>query len=88
MPKRPASTTIAVNGFALREIRVRSGINVADLAEQLDIGRPYLTKIELGHSQRVSPKVYSGLCHALDIKDRRALAAHPHDDAAITQVSA
>lgn len=72
------ATTIEVNGFALREIRVRSGLGVMDLAKQVGVQRPYIAKIELGHSQRVSPKVFNALLQALSITDRRVLLANPH----------
>lgn len=71
-------TTIEVNGYALRELRMRSGIGVADLAEQVGVQRPYIAKIELGHSRRVSPKVYNSILSALAINDRRVLMANPH----------
>lgn len=72
------ATTVEVNGYALRELRVRSGIGVADLAKSVGVQRPYIAKIELGHSRRVSPKVYSALLSALAITDRRVLMANPH----------
>lgn len=72
------ATTIEINGFALRELRIRSGLGVAELAEQVGVQRPYVAKIELGHSQRVSPKVFNALLRALTINDRRALLADPH----------
>lgn len=77
MPKGQ-NTTIPINGFACREIRVRSGIDIAPFAEQVGVGRPYIAKIELGHSTRVSPKVFAAILTALGVKDRRALLAHPH----------
>lgn len=80
-------TTVEVNGYALRELRVRSGIGVADLATAAGVQRPYIAKIELGHSQRVSPKVYNSLLAALAITDRRVLMANPHG-AADMQASA
>lgn len=83
----PAPTTVEVNGFALREIRIRSGLGVVELAEQVGVRRPYIAKIELGHSVRVSPKVFNNLLVALTINDRRALLANPHG-AAIKAVSA
>ena len=72
------ATTVEVNGFALREIRMRSGIAVLELAEQIGVKRPYIAKIELGHSQRVSPRVFNALLQALAITDRRVLMANPH----------
>lgn len=72
------ATTVEVNGFALRELRVRSGLGVADLADRVGVQRPYIAKIELGHSRRVSPRVYNELLSALSITDRRVLLANPH----------
>lgn len=78
MPPRSAPTTnVTVNGAALREIRIRSGVSVAALATEVGVSRSYLTKIELelGGRRQVSPHVYSALLRALSIKDRRALLA-------------
>lgn len=72
------NTTIDINGYALRELRIRSGIAVAELAGQVGVQRPYIAKIELGHSRRVSPKVFNSLMQALAITDRRVLMANPH----------
>jgi len=74
-------TTVEINGFAVREIRVRSGIAVQELADRVGVKRPYIAKIELGHSQRVSPKVYNALLSTLAITDRRVLMANPHGEA-------
>lgn len=71
-------TTVEVNGYALRELRIRSGIEVLDLAGRVGVQRAYIAKIELGHSRRVSPKVYNALLAALTIQDRRVLLANPH----------
>lgn len=71
-------TTIEVNGFAIRELRIRSGLGVAELAAQVGVQRPYVAKIELGHSRRVSPKVFTALMQALTITDRRVILANPH----------
>jgi len=76
----PTPTTIEVNGPALREIRIRSGLGVSQLATASGVQRPYIAKLELGHSRRVSPKVFNALIAALDIKDRRAISANPYGD--------
>lgn len=78
----PAPTTIEVNGPAIREIRVRSGKAVADLANAVGVQRPYIAKLELGHSRRVSPKVFNELIAALGIQDRRAIMSNPYGDMA------
>jgi len=72
------ATTIEINGYALRELRMRSGLGVAEFAAQVGVKRPYIAKIELGHSKRVSPAVFNAILSTLTIADRRALLAHPH----------
>ncbi len=83
----PTPTTVEVNGYALRELRIRSGLGVAELAAQVGVQRPYIAKIELGHSTRVSPKVYNAILAALTIQDRRVLMAHPHGCTAVAVAS-
>lgn len=75
------ATTVEVNGYALRELRIRSGLGVMELATQVGVKRPYIAKIELGHSRRVSPKVFNALLESLSITDRRVLLANPHGTA-------
>ena len=71
-------TTIEVNGFAFREIRIRSGVDIGPCADQVGISRPYLSRLELGDRVRVSPRVFSALLQTLQINDRRAILADPH----------
>jgi transcriptional regulator with XRE-family HTH domain len=70
-------TTVEIHGYALRELRIRSGLGVAELAAAVGVQRPYIAKIELGHSRHVSPKVFNALMSALAITDRRVLLANP-----------
>lgn len=81
MPPNVTSTTVPVNGPALREIRIRSGVSTEALAKEVGVGRPYIARIELGHSKRVSPEVYSALLRALSITDRRTLLGVVQDAA-------
>lgn len=74
-------TAIDINGYALRMIRVRSGVGVAELAEQIGKTRSYVAKIELGHNKRVSPETYKALLDALQIEDHRTLLVSPHAEA-------
>lgn len=76
----PTPTTVEIHGPAIREIRIRSGQGVAELARAAGVQRPYIAKIELGHSRRVSPKVFKALVAALAISDRRAILASPYGD--------
>lgn len=77
MPKtHPRATpTVEIHGFALRVIREARGRKVQELADVLDVDRSYITKIELGHSRRVSEVFYSKLLAELRIDDDRALLA-------------
>ena len=68
------TTTIPVNGAALREIRVRTGVGRIALADEVGIDKTYVTKIERG-LRRVSPELYAGLNQALHISDQRVLRA-------------
>lgn len=85
----PPSTTVEINGHALRHIRVLTGVDIGPLADQVDalvkdggsktgVSRAYLNAIELGMRTRVSPKVYTAINQALAITDRRVLLANPH----------
>jgi len=71
-------TVIEVHGPAIREIRLRSGMSVLQLADSVGVKRPYIAKIELGHSRRVSPQVFNAFIAALSIQDRRAILANPY----------
>lgn len=71
---------IEVNGFAYREIRVRSGVDTAPCAEQIGISRGYLACLETGSRVRVSPGVFQRMLSALGIADRRAILANPHSE--------
>lgn len=76
-PPRSAPSSVAINGFALRVIRERTGIKVADLAAALTVDRSYITKIEIGTSKRVGVDFYRRLLDHLAISDHRTLLATP-----------
>lgn len=69
------TTAVPINGSALRELRIRTGVSMAELAADVGVNRSYVNKIELGHSKRVSPAVYAALLRSLRITDRRTLLA-------------
>jgi transcriptional regulator with XRE-family HTH domain len=74
----PAPTSVAINGYALREIRKRSNVSMGALAEQVAIGEGYMSKIERGLSFRVSAELYAKFIAVLVIEDYRTLLANPH----------
>lgn len=69
------TTAVPINGEALRRIRIERGIEVADLARRIQVSRPYLTKLELGHSPRASASVHAALVRALQPEHRDAFRA-------------
>lgn len=76
--------TVDIHGYAFRAIREAKGLKVAVLADRLECDRSYLTKIELGHSRRVSVAFYNALLRELMIDDFRALlATAPERDEAV-----
>lgn len=77
-----ASSTVAINGYALRWGRKLMNLTPAALAKVIDRDRTYIVKIETGAVTRVSTDTFDALVKALAIEDRRALMALPHEDAA------
>lgn len=71
----PDRSVVEIHGYALRVIREARGIKVQALAAELGVDRSYITKIELGHSRRVSRTFYANLLRTLAVDDYRALLA-------------
>lgn len=67
------ATTVPINGPALRELRVRTGVSAASLAAELEISRTYLSMLETGVRRRVSPPLFQRIMLALRVQDRRVL---------------
>ena len=80
--KQRRGSAVPINGPALREIRVRSGIEIDAMAAALDITSAYVSKIELGYSPRVSTTVFNGIMRVLGIRDQRVLRTDMATDAA------
>lgn len=74
----PRDTLVAVNGYALREIRKLVGIPTAQFARETKVERSYLSRIENGQRTRVNPAIFAAMVRTLGV-DRRALLAHPHE---------
>ena len=70
-------TGIAINGYAVKEFRKMTGITAKQLADQAGVGRPYITLIENGHRNKVSPPVFKAIVAALCV-NRRALLVNPY----------
>jgi transcriptional regulator with XRE-family HTH domain len=76
------SSTVEINGYALRWGRKLMKLNPAELADAIGRDRTYVVKIETGAVTRVSTKTFEALVAALVLEDSRALLAFPHKDAA------
>lgn len=70
---RKSTNSVGVNGAKMRELRIRLGLPIAELAADLGVNRSYVTKIELGISKRVSPQLYRRLLSRLGLEDYRSL---------------
>lgn len=75
------SSTVAINGYAVRAIRKLMNVKPSELAERIERDRTYIVKIERGTVERVSVETFEQLLRALSIEDRRALLATPHPTA-------
>lgn len=75
-----ATTTILVNGPAIRALRIAGGYDVDSFSEAADLSRPYITKLELGHSQGCRPPAFGRIVAALGLVDRRAILANPYGE--------
>jgi len=80
-------THITINGYALRAIRTLVGPSITDLAREItetpaaaEAVRTYLSHIEHGRKDRISPALFNQIVKALGI-DRRCLLANPNADA-------
>ncbi|MGJ3228885.1 Helix-turn-helix [Micromonospora sediminicola] len=60
-----ASAFIAVNGDAIREARKQRGLSIEQLATRVGVTKPYISKLELGHSLRCSVTVHASLVRIL-----------------------
>lgn len=73
----PTPSSIEVNGYAIRDLRIAWGIQQTDLAGSVGITRSYLAHLEQGRKQRVSPPVLRALVDALKCNPK-SLLANPH----------
>lgn len=76
------SSTVEINGYALRWGRKLMNLTPAALANAIGRDRTYIVKIETGGVTRVSTETYDLLVQALGLEDRRALLSFPHGNAA------
>lgn len=70
--------SVEIHGYALRHIRMLTGVSTQELAERVEKTDAYVRRIENGSSQRVSAALYRLLLSVLAIKDYRVLLANPH----------
>ncbi|WP_367128266.1 helix-turn-helix domain-containing protein [Saccharothrix sp. HUAS TT1] len=72
MTTTPTPAGVEINGGRVRTERQLLGHNLRAFAEKADISLQYLSQIERGDRQRVSPAVFGRICDALRIpKDQR-----------------
>jgi transcriptional regulator with XRE-family HTH domain len=67
------SAAVAVNGADIRRRRKLRGWTVTHLALRCGISQQYLSFIERGDRDRVSPPVFARLCDELGVENRSEL---------------
>lgn len=78
MAQTSTSSTVEINGYALRWGRKLMNLTPAALANAIERDRTYIVKIENGAVTRVSTETFDRLVETLRLEDRRALLATPH----------
>lgn len=74
---RLGGSAIAINGPVLRAWRQIRGYSAAELAEAISRHRSFVSKLENGAAQRVSPRVFRRLLDVLGIDDPWVLMRAP-----------
>ncbi|MEU4736580.1 MULTISPECIES: helix-turn-helix domain-containing protein [Streptomyces] len=69
--------TFEVDGDAIREERMRAGLEISEVAKRAHISRRYLSHLENGTRNRMRPSRYVALRTALNVNDDRLLAPTP-----------
>lgn len=71
--EEPASASIEIDGGKMRERRKMRGFSVHGLAGAVQVSPSYVSHLERGRREYVSPPVYARICDALGVTDRREL---------------
>jgi transcriptional regulator with XRE-family HTH domain len=69
----PTSAGVEIDGRKLRELRKLRGETLATFADQCGISLQYLSQLETGARERMSPPTYARVCEVLGLDDRREL---------------
>ncbi len=75
MTRTAKADFVALNPAALRHIRRITGVGVTTLADEIGVTPGYLSSLESGRRQNVSPTVFRAICTALRLEDVRAVMA-------------
>jgi transcriptional regulator with XRE-family HTH domain len=70
-------TTFEVDGDAIREERMQAGLTQAELAQQAEISRRYVSHLENGSRAHMSPRTYKRLRQVLNATDERLRRTPP-----------
>jgi transcriptional regulator with XRE-family HTH domain len=76
----PQTTTVEVDGDAIRDRRLRAGLDTKQLADAMGISADYLRRLETGRRRRLGTAKYARLCKQLSaIYGSDLLAPHRGD---------
>ena len=81
-----ATGRVAINGYALRAMRVLAGLPTSTFLQQVvtdgvTLDRTVFNRIENGHIATVPADVFNRFVAVLGLEDRKALMANPHGNA-------
>jgi transcriptional regulator with XRE-family HTH domain len=69
MTTQPEPAGVAIDGPEIRRRRKLRGWTVTQLAERASISQQYMSFIERGARDRVSPPVFNRICDAFDLDE-------------------
>ena len=81
-----AAGRVAINGYALRAMRVLAGLPTSTFLQQVvtdgvTLDRTVFNRIENGHILTVAPALFKRFVAVLALEDPKALMANPHGNA-------
>lgn len=69
--KTPPS--VLIDGAEIRRRRKERGLNLRPFAQLVDVTEGYVSHIESGRRNTVSPRVFGAICDALGVENRQEL---------------
>lgn len=69
--------SVTIDGGKLTTARIRAGLTQVQLADRARLSQTYISSLEIGDRDRLSPEAHARLCTALGVDDTHLLAEQP-----------